>query len=357
MADSHHGDVLATMRNGVFSDLTFVCKQRSFQVHKALVCAQSDKLYSDIESAQVTRSGAIEIDMSEFQPETVESFVNYLYTGEYSRVIEELASELQPDDVVLAEILSHLQAHHIAFRYEVDRMMSLSLSNLQSLLEKYKGKKSLVSALPSAARVAYSLTIGHDVKDSLAASFAWHLPSLAGDRFPDIYTIPEFFELVLYHCARKIASHKDIASTFDKRLQALTIKNAQDSMAANEALQLIRDRKHCVSQSCRAGFNVQVSNTCEVTCRLCLQKQNLTPGAAVSLAAPIFASRARNPFRKTKSTQDTAPKPVIFQASNSTPVENLFGSSRRSLFSARHPDLVGRVKQKKRVMLSGQWDV
>ncbi|OAA52693.1 BTB/POZ fold domain containing protein [Beauveria brongniartii RCEF 3172] len=262
MADSHHGDVLATMRNGVFSDLTFVCKQQSFQVHKALVCAQSDKLYSEIESAQVTSSGATEIDMSELQPETVESFVTYLYTGEYYRVKEELAFDTQPDEDVLAEILSHLRAHHIAFRYEVDRMMSLSLWNLQSLLEKYKGKKSLVSALPAAARVAYSLVIGHDVKDSLAASFAWHLPSLAEDRFPDIYTIPEFFELVLSHCARKIASHKDLAAAFDKRLQAVTAKNAQDSMAANEALQLVRDRKHCASQSCRADFNVQVSNTC-----------------------------------------------------------------------------------------------
>ncbi|KAM3430685.1 hypothetical protein MY4824_007564 [Beauveria thailandica] len=258
MADSHHGDVLATMRNGVFSDLTFVCKQQSFQLHKALVCAQSDKLYSEIERAQVTSSGATEIDMSEFQPEIVESFVNYLYTGEYSTVKEE---DIQPHEDVLAEILNHLQAHHIAFRYEVDRMMSLSLCNLQSLLEKYKGKESLVSALPAAARVAYSLVISHDVKDSLAASFAWHLPSLAEDRFSDIYTIPEFFELVLSHCARRMASHKDLAAAFDKRLQAVTVKNAQDSMAANEALQLVRDRKHCVS--CRADFNVQVSNTCQ----------------------------------------------------------------------------------------------
>ncbi|KAM3515738.1 hypothetical protein MY11210_000716 [Beauveria gryllotalpidicola] len=277
MADSHHGNILATMRNGAFSDLTFVCNEQSFQVHKALVCAQSDELLSEIKNAQVTISGAAEIDMSKFQPETVEQFVNYLYTGEYSRAKEELASDPQPDEDILAEMLSHIQAHHIAFHYEVDRMMSLSLWNLQSLLEKYKGKESLVSALPSAAQVAYSLVVGHDVKDSLAASFAWHLHSFADDRFPDIYTIPEFFALVLSHCARNIASHRDIAATFDKRLQALSVKNAQDSMAANEALQL---------SATHGGGNSGSFHICQSSTEPILQDKNHRRSSAETISIP-----------------------------------------------------------------------
>lgn len=59
------------------------------------------------------------IDMSESQPDIVNGLVQYLYTGDYANGKAKEASDSKFDEDVLAELLSHIQFHHMAFRYKI----------------------------------------------------------------------------------------------------------------------------------------------------------------------------------------------------------------------------------------------
>ncbi|OAR00930.1 hypothetical protein LLEC1_06309 [Akanthomyces lecanii] len=312
------------MRNGEFSDLTFLCKQQNFYVHKAVVCAQSVILRDEIRDAPLDNSSIKTIDMSEYLPEIVNGFVRYFYTGDYASGKAQETVDSKPEDDVLAEILSHIQFHHIASRYKVGRMATLSASNLKSLLQKYEDETGLVSALPSAARMAHSLASDHDVKDAVAASFTQHLDKLLNDgKFSEFHNMPDFLELVLRHCARRIVARKEFVTRVNKKLQVVKEEGLQRSAALEETIQLIRDRKRCINSSCRSVFNAEVSETFEITCRLCCQKQKLTaaaPGETATAVATPTGANAPTPLAPTQMyTFGQSPAPNVAKAPAATP--------------------------------------
>lgn len=50
MGDSHLNAILATIRSGEFSDLSFVGEEKTFFVHKAIVCPQSEVLKEAVQA-------------------------------------------------------------------------------------------------------------------------------------------------------------------------------------------------------------------------------------------------------------------------------------------------------------------
>lgn len=277
--------------------------------------------------------------MSDFPPEIVNGLVQYLYTGDYASGKAKEASASKLDEDVLAELLSHIQFHHIASRYKIEKMAILSASNLKGLLRKYQDNDSLVTALPSAAEMAHSLAAGHDVQNAVAASFTRHLDKFVHDgKISEFHNMPDFFELVLAHCARRVACRKDAATELNKGLQVVNEKSLQRSAKLEEAIQLIRDRRRCINSDCRSIFNAEVTDTHEVTCRLCYQKQKLNPvppGRAVTPAAALngnavsfVPSQASNPF------QNSAATPAATQTNNLAQMRMV-----KEFFSSPAPDI------------------
>ncbi|CAG8971152.1 hypothetical protein HYALB_00010127 [Hymenoscyphus albidus] len=76
--------VTSTMlSSGRYSDLVFVCKGKSFKVHKAVVCLQSKPIAAAIDGG-FKEAVECKFEFEEEDPKTVELFVKFLYLREYN---------------------------------------------------------------------------------------------------------------------------------------------------------------------------------------------------------------------------------------------------------------------------------
>ncbi|KAF5611437.1 uncharacterized protein FSUBG_2270 [Fusarium subglutinans] len=80
---SIHAALATLIHSEKFSDMTIICGERQFKTHRAVVCTQSpffDKAMSGDYKESTSRS----IELLEDDPDVVERFLEFLYTGTYS---------------------------------------------------------------------------------------------------------------------------------------------------------------------------------------------------------------------------------------------------------------------------------
>jgi hypothetical protein len=71
------------LRTGKYSDLTITCGDRQWEVHKAIMCSAS-KLVSNECDSNMRESQTNVIKHEEFDEDTVDSMISYVYTGKYT---------------------------------------------------------------------------------------------------------------------------------------------------------------------------------------------------------------------------------------------------------------------------------
>ena len=107
-----------------YSDLTITTQNRSFQVHKAIVCTQSKVLAAMSDSGFKGSSTAI-LPLDHDDPATIERMVTFLYTGGYdqgSPVITVKDAELFVGPIPAANAL----VYSIADKYEIEDLKALA---------------------------------------------------------------------------------------------------------------------------------------------------------------------------------------------------------------------------------------
>ncbi|EGX93395.1 BTB/POZ fold domain containing protein [Cordyceps militaris CM01] len=256
MADSHSSGILEKMSSGnLFSDLTFICRWKFFPVHKVVACAQSDVLMTTVQKAEAInqKSGSTAIDMSNFEPQTVEMFIKFLYTGDYASTKKNKPFDpSEPAPNILREMVNHIHCHQIASHYQVYNMKKFSNLNLRNLLQTHSYSSGLVSALPSAVKIADSLDVELEIQDALAASFGRHIDKLTDDKKLNVIrNMPGFSTLVLAHCGRNLALLKDQNAELEKRAQERAKNGVKRPTNMREAIQwtkyrnrVARERRH-----------------------------------------------------------------------------------------------------------------
>ncbi|KAK6347328.1 hypothetical protein TWF696_007398 [Orbilia brochopaga] len=80
------------LKSGRFSDFKITCKGKEWNVHKAILCYQSDYFSTMFESGFKEKANDT-IDLSSDEAEHVQQLLNFLYTGDY----EDIASEEQDE--------------------------------------------------------------------------------------------------------------------------------------------------------------------------------------------------------------------------------------------------------------------
>ncbi|OAA38683.1 BTB/POZ domain protein [Beauveria brongniartii RCEF 3172] len=117
MADSTRGPNLGhLLKSGQFSDLTLVCSDKEFNVHKAVVCAQSKVVAAAIrEPFQESKTGKIVIE--EYDTDTVENMVEFLYTGDYKPKPPQ-AEKTSDDTASEKDLVQHMLVTSIADSFE-----------------------------------------------------------------------------------------------------------------------------------------------------------------------------------------------------------------------------------------------
>ncbi|KAI1751274.1 BTB/POZ protein [Xylaria castorea] len=73
------------LNSGDYSDLTLVCEGQEFQVHKAIVCAQSPVLATALKGG-FKEAKTNTFHVADFDPTTVKCMLDYMYTGKYEQM-------------------------------------------------------------------------------------------------------------------------------------------------------------------------------------------------------------------------------------------------------------------------------
>ncbi|KAL1849678.1 hypothetical protein Daus18300_013179 [Diaporthe australafricana] len=81
-SDSREVDFGSLLTSGKFSDLKLLCEGREFAVHKAILCTQSRVISAACEgNFEESRTNVIKIE--EFDADTVQRMLEFLYSGDY----------------------------------------------------------------------------------------------------------------------------------------------------------------------------------------------------------------------------------------------------------------------------------
>ncbi|KAM0737909.1 hypothetical protein ACQRIT_007913 [Beauveria bassiana] len=210
MADSTRGPNLGhLLKSGQFSDLALVCRDQEFNVHKAVVCAQSQVLAAAIrEPFQASKTGKIVIE--EYDTNTVEQLVEFLYTGDYKprpHQAEENRDDTAPEENLVQQMLltsiadsidpqphqaeeetsqdpapdedlvQHVLVNSIADYYDIKALADLSKEKLRHAAQIVKNKSLLLDAETVALSRTGDITVHAVLADATAKNIRQHLES------------------------------------------------------------------------------------------------------------------------------------------------------------------------------------
>ncbi|KAM3477452.1 hypothetical protein MY8738_006426 [Beauveria namnaoensis] len=175
MAASARGINLGQLlESGQFSDLTLVCGDKQFNVHKAVVCAQSQVLAAAIrEPFQASKTGKIVIE--EHDIDTVEKMVEFLYTGDYKpqpHQAEDKRDNTAPEE----NLVQHILVNSIADYYDIKALADLSKEKLQHASQD-ANKSHLLEAATVALSRTGDTTVHAVLADATAKNIRQHLES------------------------------------------------------------------------------------------------------------------------------------------------------------------------------------
>ncbi|KAF5572219.1 hypothetical protein FPANT_13258 [Fusarium pseudoanthophilum] len=80
---SIHAALATLIHSEKFSDMTIICGERQFKTHRAVVCTQSP-FFDKALSGDYVESTSRSIELPEDDPDVVERFLEFLYTGTYT---------------------------------------------------------------------------------------------------------------------------------------------------------------------------------------------------------------------------------------------------------------------------------
>ncbi|KAH8709824.1 Speckle-type POZ protein-like [Beauveria bassiana] len=162
------------LESGQFSDLTLVCGDKQFNVHKAVVCAQCRVLAAAIrEPFQASKTGKIVIE--EYDTDTVEKMVEFLYTGDYKPQFHQ-DEETNDDEVPEEDPVQHVLVNSIADYYDIKALADLSKEKLQHALRD-ANKSHLLEAATVALSRTGDTTVHAMLAEEIAKNIRQHLES------------------------------------------------------------------------------------------------------------------------------------------------------------------------------------
>ncbi|KAK6420993.1 hypothetical protein LTR95_016860 [Oleoguttula sp. CCFEE 5521] len=131
-------------KNGKFSDYVITCGERKWEVHKAIICPQSEYFMSVCDGG-FSEAKAGHLDLSCDDADALESPLSYLYTGEYPEATSLLSDDppLRPRKVAISDLELHekpehvLKVHLLADKYGVDSLTMVTADLFERLVSKH----------------------------------------------------------------------------------------------------------------------------------------------------------------------------------------------------------------------------
>ncbi|KAM0713887.1 hypothetical protein Q7P37_010849 [Cladosporium fusiforme] len=172
------------------ADLTIICGQRTFHVHKSVVCDVSSTLRDLCSSGDYGVENPIVEER--YNAATMTRLLSFIYKGDYSTGAENDTASVHNDPKLV--VLAHLSCHTIANSYHVARLGELALERASAALdtitpEDFTLVVNIVTESTDAESIHHVIrTAAIDRLDELIRCDSF-VELLTGKRLPDVTTI------------------------------------------------------------------------------------------------------------------------------------------------------------------------
>ncbi|TEY28519.1 hypothetical protein BOTCAL_1019g00010 [Botryotinia calthae] len=113
--------------NGIYSDLIIKCRNRSWNVHRLIVCSQSKVLHAACMTGFKEADTGV-IELNDDDPVSVEIMLKYFYTGTYKEQIVE-------GKKLCLNLKVQVLTYNLADKYDVPNLMGLLKRKFESTLD------------------------------------------------------------------------------------------------------------------------------------------------------------------------------------------------------------------------------
>ncbi|TVY45333.1 Arm repeat protein interacting with ABF2 [Lachnellula occidentalis] len=189
--------------SGKYSDMTIICKGKTFKVHQCIVCLQSKPLAAAMDG-KFKEGPSKEIDLEDDQPEIVEKMLSYMYTSDYSDGPDSTEPGSTPSKSVpsasstavsssnpspTSASLTNAQLFVIADKYDIQGLKELAKKKYEEVIADSWNSASFVASL----KLLYEETLESDraLKDAAV--------KVAGQHAKELVDRGEFAALCIEH--------------------------------------------------------------------------------------------------------------------------------------------------------------
>ncbi|KAF1812689.1 hypothetical protein P152DRAFT_397143 [Eremomyces bilateralis CBS 781.70] len=245
-----------------YSDLKLKCGGKVFNVHKVIVCTQSEVLAAAVDGT-FKESTTNEVEVTEFDAQTLYKMIDFMYNKDYQEQQEieketepgneaETESETEPENktILTARLLEHVKVNAIADYYFVSDLKALANAKIMEILEKQFSCEAFVAAL----NYALKSTTDKALREILGTSAALHIDEFMQDSW---LGNADFFLSILVSklveaAAREREGLENIIQDQDSALKA-EMSSHEIQKSCREAMGMLT-RRQCRNGSCNAEF-------------------------------------------------------------------------------------------------------
>lgn len=253
------------LKTGQYSDLTLVCGGKEFNVHKMVVCSQSEVLATAIrEPFQESKTGTISVE--EFDAVTVDKMLEFLYTGDYGSLTApgSLVGQVGETDEPLAspaaveqdDLLQHVRLNSIADYYDIKPLAELSKAKLRLASQNTLNEPVLLNVAQEALNRTGDTTLHTMLAEAIGTNIRKFLETKQLAEIVGGFGV----EILRTVVARQgELQRKMIELQFQlARLRVVEKRSAQIVENINSCMRTLGERRECRNSSCRADFECYI---------------------------------------------------------------------------------------------------
>ncbi|XWX00711.1 hypothetical protein V2A60_008732 [Cordyceps javanica] len=256
--------------SGRYSDLTIICDEQQFKVHKAVVCAQSDVIAKPFElGTEYSETQVNSFTVKGFHADTVKRLLQFLYRGEYDtpslsahesheiHVSTEEGNDHPANDsstslqAYQTLLLQHVDVHDCGDFFNVPKLSGLATSKIKALL----ANRWSVEVFVAVAERISDNTACTAFRDMMATVAAEHIVELIQhDRFDELDVVGPFSCGVIKAVAAKLEESENLI-----RGAKIAFATAdQENERSRQCFAVLEETQMC--RHCGKSFNCYVED-------------------------------------------------------------------------------------------------
>ncbi|PIA96380.1 hypothetical protein CB0940_10869 [Cercospora beticola] len=129
-----------------YTDLTILCSEHKWRVHKAIVCTRCEFFAKAVDDG-FQEAGAGVIDLPNDHPNAIAAMLRFLYTDEYDDAAHLLSVASEKEEHEWTILPMHIRVYQMAHKYELPKLADLAQEELEVCLKHEDEAQGLYKAI------------------------------------------------------------------------------------------------------------------------------------------------------------------------------------------------------------------